>query len=317
MFRWPERFSSPEEFGQARRQFVEIYQRCLGEMPEPVDLAPKVLESEQRDGYRRELAQYHVEKDEPPVKAYVLIPDGVQFPAPAVVCLHQHGGQFALGKSEQVGRIGSEHQHLALDLARRGYVTITADSRCFEERRKYWDGDGIYSDSLLIRGATLAGRFVWDIQREIDYLLSRPEVDSDRVGIIGHSMGAMQTILLLPLERRIKVAVASQGSKLWAKMIERGDTFPRAFVIPGLHKYADLDALHACFAPRPLLLTGRNEDKVSHIEDQRIVEQRVRAVYELLGAADKFKYVREPGGHLFSPTLREAAYAWLDEHLKG
>jgi len=316
MFRWPERFASRQEFEQARSQFVQLYTECLGEMPEPVDLSPRVLQTEKRDGYIRELVEYRVEADEPPVKAYVLVPENLSGRAPAVVCLHQHGGQFALGKSEVVGRIGSPHQRTAVELVKRGYVTIAADSRCFEERMKYWDGDGIYSDSLLVRGATLAGRFVWDIQREIDYLLSRDEVDPQRVGIIGHSMGAMQTTILLPVEQRISVAVASQGTKLYSKMIERGDTFPRAYVIPGLYRYADLDALYACFAPRPLMLIGRTEDKVSHLEDQQIVEQRLRGVYALFDAEDKFTYIREGGGHLFSPTLRQAAYEWLDRHLK-
>ena len=317
MFRWPETFASKQEFEQARTQFVELYRQCLGEMPERVELNPKVMATEQRDGYRRELVEYTVEKEEAPVRAFVCIPDKIQPGSPSIVCLHQHGGQFALGKSEQVGRIGSPHQQQAIDLAKRGYVTITADSRCFEERMKYWDGDGIYGMGLLIKGATLAGRFIWDIQREIDYFVTRPEVNKDLLGIIGHSMGAMQVPITLPLEPRIKVAVASQGAKLYSGMLERGDTFPQAYILPGFYKFADLDALLAVFAPKPLLLTGRNQDSVSRIEDQRKVEHRLRAVYDLYGASDNLKYVREDGGHQFSPPLRQAAYEWFDRHLKA
>lgn len=316
MFCWPETFSSKQEFEQARTRFVDLYKQCLGRTPRPVELKPSVLSTRQYDGYRRELVQYHVEKDEPPVKAYVCIPDKIRPHSPSIVCLHQHGGQFALGKSEQVGRIGSPNQQVAIDLARRGYVTITADSRCFEERMKYWDGDGIYGMSLLIQGATLPGRFIWDIQREIDYFKTRPEVNPDLLGIIGHSMGAMQTQILLPLEPRIKVAVASQGVKLYAGMLQRGDTFPQSYILPGLYQFADLDALLATFAPKPLLLTGRRQDSVSHLEDQLEVEKRLQALYALHGAADKFSFIREDGGHEFSPTLRQAAYEWFDQHLK-
>jgi dienelactone hydrolase len=315
MFYWPETFSSRQEFEQACKMLLEFYSPCLGELPQRVELKPRTVTSEQRDGYRRDLVEYTVEKDEPPVRAYVCVPDKIRPNSPSIVCLHQHGGQFALGKSQQVGRIGSPHQHQALDLARRGYVTISADSRCFEERTKYWDGDGIYGMSLLIKGATLAGRFIWDIQREIDYFVSRPEVNPDRLGIIGHSMGAMQTQILLPLEPRIKVAVASQGAKLYAGMLERGDTFPQVFILPGFYRFADLDALLAVFAPKPLLLTGRNQDSVSHLPDQKKVEQRLKAIYNLHGAPGNFKYVREDGGHQFSPTLRQAAYEWFDQHL--
>jgi dienelactone hydrolase len=317
MFRWPETVASKQEFEQARKTLAELYLQCLGEMPERIELDPKVLATEQRDGYRRDLVEYTVEKGEAAVRAYVCIPDKIKPGSPSIVCLHQHGGQFALGKSEQVGRIGSPHQQQAIDLARRGYVTIAADSRCFEERMKYWDGDTIYSMGLLMKGATLAGRFIWDIQREIDYFVSRPEVNKDLLGIIGHSMGSMQVTITLPLEPRIKVAVVSQGAKLYSGMLQRGDSFPQVYVLPGFHKYADLDALLASFAPKPLLLTGRNQDNVSRIEDQVIVEKRLQAVYDLYGASGNLKYIREDGGHQFSPPQRQVAYEWFDQHLKA
>jgi dienelactone hydrolase len=317
MFCWPETFKSKLEFEKAREQLLVLYRQCLGDMPEQVDLRPKTLASEKRDGYRRELVEYTVEKDEAPVRAYVCIPDKIRPGAPSVVCLHQHGGQFGLGKSEQVGRIGSPHQQQALELAQRGFLTIAADSRCFEERMKYWDGDGIYGMGLLIKGATLAGRFVWDIQREIDYLITRPEMNKDLIGLIGHSMGSMQATITVPLEPRIKAAVSSQGVKLYSGMLERGDTFPMAYILPGFHRHADLDALIASFAPRPLLLTGRNQDSVSHLPDQVKIEKRVQAIYDLYGASSKFRYIREDGGHQFGPTQRPVAYEWLEQHLKA
>ncbi len=182
---------------------------------------------------------------------------------------------------------------------------------------KYWDGDTIYNMSLLIKGATLAGRFIWDIQREIDYFVSRPEVNADLLGITGHSMGSFQVSLVLPVEPRIKVAVASQGVKLYKGMLERGDSFPQAYVLPGFYNFADLDALLASFAPKPLLLTGRRQDSVSRIEDQLEVEKRLKALYDLFGKPGNFTYPREDGGHQFSPGLRQAAYDWFDQHLRG
>jgi len=308
-------FESVEQFEQTREELVSAYRASLGSMPESCALQPRTLEREDRGDYIREKLEYRVEPGEPAVAAYLLIPKGVKLPRPGVVCLHQHGGQFALGKSEQVGRIGSPLQHVALELVRLGYVTIAADSRCFEQRGKYWDGDGVYAHSLLIQGRTLAGAFVWDIQREIDYFCSREEVDSERIGVIGHSMGSMQTTLMLPIEGRIKVAVASQGAKLYEKMIERGDNFPWAYQLPGFYNHADLDALYWLSAPRPLMLTGRRQDSVSHLGDQEEVERRVGNVYALVGAKEKFAYVREDGGHGFGDDLRRQAYAWMNRWL--
>jgi dienelactone hydrolase len=316
MARYVPPFSSPETFEQARTALLEQYKNSLGAMPTSCPLQPRTLEREDRGDYIREKLEYKVEPDEPPVSAYLLVPKTVELPRPGVVCLHQHGGQFALGKSEQVGRIGSNLQHVALELVRLGYVTMAADSRCFEQRMKYWDGDGVYAHSLLIHGRTLAGAFVWDIQRQIDYFCSRDEVDPQRIGIIGHSMGAMQAALVFPLEPRITVAVASQGAKLYEKMLQRGDGFPWVYQLPGFYQHADLDALYWLAAPRPLLLLGRLADKVSHEEDQREIETRVRSVYRLLAAEDKFDYLREDGGHAFSDSLRRHAYAWLNRWLQ-
>jgi len=317
MFHWPTTFTTLSQFETVRDTLRTQYLACLGDRPDRVELNSRVLASERRDGYRRDLVEYTVEKDETPVRAYVCIPDKIRPGSPAVVCLHQHGGQFALGKSEQVGRIGSPHQQQALDLVNRGFITIAADSRCFEERGKYWDGDAIYGASLLLKGSTLAGRFIWDIQREFDYLVSRPEVNPDLLGLIGHSMGSQQVTITLPLEPRIKVAVASQGAKLYSGMLTRGDSFPQSYVLPGFLKFADLDALLASFAPKPLLMLGRTGDGVSPLADQEIVEQRLRSIYDLYGAGGNFNFIREPGGHLFSPSLRQSAYEWLERHLKG
>lgn len=315
MFKWPDTFATVAEFNHARTELLARYRVCLGEMPERVELRPKLLATKPCPGYRRELVEYTVEQDEPPVRAFVCIPDQIRPGAPAVVCLHQHAGQFNLGKSEQVGRLGSPHQRQALELAARGFITMAADSRCFEERGKYWDGDGIYNCSLIIRGATLAGRFVWDIQREVDYLLTRPEVNPERIGVIGHSMGAQQILITLPLEPRFRAAVAGEGLKLYSGMLTRGDTFSQPQIVPGFYRYADLDALPAMYAPSPLMITGRTKDHVSPLEDQVAAEARLRAIYALHGASDKIDFPRDAGDHQFSPPLREAAYAWLEKHL--
>src|SRR5207237_3072709 len=112
---------------------------------EPAPLEPHVEggvalrpESEPaRYSVARERVTYQVEPGER-VSAYLFVPfrPGIR-PGrrAAVLCLHQHAGQFDLGKSEPAGLAGNAEQHYALELARRGYVTLVADHLCFEERR--------------------------------------------------------------------------------------------------------------------------------------------------------------------------------------
>src|SRR5437879_776658 len=117
----------------------------LGRMPEPAALEPTVdqrvalrPESDQaRYSIARERLSYQVEPGQR-VGAYLFVPfrPGIR-PGrrPAILCLHQHAGQFELGKSEPAGLAGNPEQHYALELARRGYVTLVADQLCFEDRR--------------------------------------------------------------------------------------------------------------------------------------------------------------------------------------
>ena len=301
-----------EEFIEQRDQFIVHYCDCLKKPPVRVELAPKILETIDMGDHVREKIQISVEEGEPPLNLYLLLPKDVKDSTPTVLCIHQHAGEFNLGKSEQVGIFGSKLQPTALELVRKGYVTIAPDSRCFEESRKYWDGDTIYSYERLVKGYTLAGTYISDFQRVLDYACSREEVDVERIGCIGHSMGAMQAAILLPLEARIKVAVASQGVCLYEEKLKRGDSFSQSYVLPGFYTKADLDALYSSFAPKPLLLLGREQDSVSHLSDQLKVEEVLKKTYALHDAADSFSYCREPGGHAFSDELRTLAYDWID-----
>ncbi len=97
-------------------------------------LDARVVERVEEPRYTREKVWFWSEPHEP-VGAYLLLPNGADFPAPAVLCLHQHAGQFHLGKSEPVGLAGDPDMAYARELAERGYVTITPDFKGFEERR--------------------------------------------------------------------------------------------------------------------------------------------------------------------------------------
>ena len=294
--------------------FLKTYKKLLGKSPAKVALDAKIVETRYYPDYIREKVIYKVEKDEE-VPAYFLIPKNVKKPVPAVVVMHQHGGQFGLGKSEVVGRIGLKNQQYAVELVKQGYAVLAADSRCFEERMKYWDGDGIYTAKMLLSGRTMAGMQIWDVSRAVDFLETRTEVDPSRIGIIGHSMGCMQTLNSTPLEKRIKVAVASCGAKVLEVCFKRGDGIPASYQIPGLMQYGDLPDIYSLIAPRPLLILGKRSDKVSTLDEIKVVKEAVSKRYKASGKANKFKVFLEDGGHDFSPTLRAEAYKWLKKWL--
>src|SRR5437773_1356900 len=158
----------------------------LGAMPPAAPLEPRVEERASADSREtifgapysvaRERVTYQVEPGER-VAAYLFVPfrPGLR-PGrrPAVVCLHQHAGQFELGKSEPAGLAGNPEQHYALALARRGYVTLVPDQLCFEERRDDRLEGNLYERFEFTRrvsyGSSLQAKYTSDNVRGLDYL---------------------------------------------------------------------------------------------------------------------------------------------------
>ena len=191
--------------------------RLLGAVPDgPPPLAAAQVERVDLGDVVREKVTYAVERDER-VPAFLFLPKTGAAPLPAVLCHHQHGGEFDVGKDGPAGLGSTPDQHYAIELARRGYVTLAPDAICFNERRdpagrlKGAEYERYQALHRLTEGKTLQGKYVWDARRAIDYLVSRPEVDRARIGMIGHSLGGQETLFTTAADLRIKAAVSSCG----------------------------------------------------------------------------------------------------------
>ncbi|MBT6147871.1 MAG: hypothetical protein HOH74_20710, partial [Gemmatimonadetes bacterium] len=114
--------------------------------PEPVDLQPEVLAVEQADGFTRHTVRYQTSPGRE-AEAFLLIPDGLVEPAPAVVALHDHGAFYYYGKEKLTSWDGApkalehfverayEGRPYADELARRGYVVLCPDAFYFGSQR--------------------------------------------------------------------------------------------------------------------------------------------------------------------------------------
>jgi dienelactone hydrolase len=301
----------------------------LGEMPSPAPLDPRVerrtVVSGPSEPYQvvREQVSYQVEPGER-VAAYVLVPfrPGIR-PGrrPAVLCLHQHAGQFELGKSEPAGLAGNPEQHYALELARRGYVTLVADHLCFEERRDERLEGGAFERFEFTRrislGSSLQAKYSSDAMRALDYLLGREEVDPERVGCVGHSLGGQQALFLTGLDERVRVGVSSCGFASLSTIFRDGINHNFAAYVPGLAREADLGDLLGLVAPRPFFVGVGRTDRIFPVDGVEATVAAARVDYQRAGAPDALELMIEPGGHSFSEPMRERAYAWLDRWLKG
>ncbi len=273
-------------------------ERLLGPMPEKV--APRVerVESVECEGYRRDKIVFDSE-EMMSVPAYLLVPHGRGGPGPAVLAAHGHGP----GKSEAVGleRTGTPNADYAHQLARRGYVVLAPDMRCFGERLDWNPEDHYACDTNLVH-AVMAGvnplaQNLWDLARALDVLEAHPLVDPGRIGMAGLSYGGTVTLFLAALDERVAAAVVSGYFSSWAESHKMPWNMCGSQVLPGMLGQLEHVDLGALIAPRPLLIESGTHDDLFPATVAAAEVEKLRAVYTSEGAADRLVHDVFEGVH--------------------
>ncbi|HEY2784779.1 MAG TPA: alpha/beta fold hydrolase, partial [Fimbriiglobus sp.] len=279
-----------------------------------VPLDVKIAEETKLDGYTRKKLTFAAEKGDR-VPAWLLIPDPAKFPGkrPAVLCLHQ---TIAIGKDEPVGLGVQESKRVALHLVRRGYVCIAPDYPGFGEY-KYDFARSPYASGCM--------KAIWNNLRAVDLLQSLPEVDPDRIGAIGHSLGGHTAMFSAAFDERIKVVVSSCGFCSFRTYYDGNLTgwtspryMPRIASVYGKDPAKmpfDFADIVSSFAPRAFLAVAPEKDSNFAVDGVREVMAAAKPAYEKAHAAEKLKAIYPPGGHDFPEEAREEAYAFLDRWL--
>lgn len=318
--------------------------------PPPVSPTPDVIRRTDRGDYLEEYLTFQTTPDLR-VPAYVLVPKKGPRPAPGVVVLHCHGGAYVWGK-EKVVAVGNEHPALsdfkkqlyqgtsiANELVRRGYVVITIDMFYWGERRMLLDQDPesyqhrermtadeiatfnrrssqneqLVARSLMTAGISWPGVMLWDDLRTLDYLASRPEVDRQRLGCVGLSVGGYRSFLLAALDRRIKAAVDVGWMTSFASNIRRHvvNTVGLTFHIPGLYRYLDLPDLAALIAPRSILVINGSKDGLFPRDGVDKAFRKIEACFRKAGAPDRQRCRWYDVPHEFNREMQAEAWEWL------
>ena len=293
-----------------------------GEWPPVEDLNVRSRQITEEDGFTIESVYYNAEVNDV-VPAFLLIPKGVSAtnPAPAVAVWHQHAGQYHLGKSEPAGLAGATMHHTGSALAKAGYVVLCPDAICFEERQNESLEARQYEEFEFLRyivgGKCLAWKNILDMKRAIDFLVSRPEVQTNKIGCYGHSMGSTHTWLIGPWEDRLKCLVANCCLPTYAAIQRQHmlHCFPN--FIPNIQQYGDTPNIVALIAPKPLHMNFGELDGGSPIEDVRAGMRIITQAYTNAGVTQNFSYYIENGsGHILSKTMWKKTIQWFDKYLK-
>jgi dienelactone hydrolase len=305
---------------KVRAQLCEL----LGQWPaRPKRLAVKTLNREDRGDYLLEKFQFDNGAGAT-VPGYLLLPKKVVGKAPAILYCHWHAGQYDVGK-EELFRTNATPVAAGPELVRRGYAVMAIDACCFGERNgqvpggdKGAAGEMSASKFNLWVGRSLWGMIVRDDLIALDYLCSRPEVDSKRIGVTGISLGATRTWWAMALDERLKAGVAVCCLTRGQNLIAQGQLKFHGiyYFVPCMLQHFDTEAVVALSAPRPLLFLSGENDEGSPVDGIRVIEKKVARAYRLYGAERRFQSVIYPGvGHRYTPDMWRRMVTWMDAAL--
>jgi pimeloyl-ACP methyl ester carboxylesterase len=256
------------------------------------------------------------------VTALVYLPDDHSTKHPAVLVPAGHATN---------GKV--HYQALSQRLASRGYVVIAWDPIGQGERSQFWDAKAgksrynlvcaehaVMGNLAYLAGANLARWEIWDGMRAVDYLLTRPDVDADRISITGTSGGGTQTTLIAALDPRIKVVVpscyiTSMPMRMANRIFFDPDSDPEQDLVGTLSKNVGYTGLLLLMYPRPVMIASAVLDFFP-IEGARKSFREMQRVYERLNHADRIAMAEGYHGHQYSDENQEAALDFLDRFNK-
>lgn len=297
----------------------ERIRESFGPMPEKTPLNAKVTRTVEREGYRIENVIFE-SRPNYMVTGNLYVPTGRKDPMPGVVgvCGHSLNGKAA-----------EAYQAFAQNLARLGMVCFIFDPVGQGERfqfltdaRKSKLGGGVAEHIQMGNPQTLVGEFLgtwfaWDGIRALDYLLTRPEVDPQHVGVTGNSGGGTQTTWLCGLDPRFTMAAPACFVTTFRRDAENElpqDTEqcpPRALALALDHS----DFL-AAMAPKPVIILAQEKD---YFDARGSIEtyERLKRLYTLLGKSENIQLHIGPDHHGYSQPNREAMYRFFSRVTSG
>jgi dipeptidyl aminopeptidase/acylaminoacyl peptidase len=301
-----------------RRHIIAGLEDAMGPLPrpaKPIALDVQTLEVHKDGDFVRRKLSYHTDRAGQRVNAWLLIPSDEKHTAhAAVLCLHQ---TTANGKDSPVGLADRPTLHYAMELARRGYVTLSPDYPSLGEYNYDFDADDYESGSM---------KAIYDNRRAIDLLQSLPEVDPERIGCIGHSLGGHNSLFTAAFDERIKAVVTSCGFTSFHKY-KGGDLHgwsgPRYMPrIATRYDYSpdkmpfDFAEVLAAIAPRGVFIVAPLHDDNFDVSGAKEAVKAAQPIYKLLGHSDRLQAVYPDAAHDFPDTEREQAYKFFDDVLK-
>lgn len=327
--------------GDVRQAFHKLLDRPK------VPLDPRIHDTSHPDGLVVETLDFASEKHPSGslerVPTLIVRPQASGGRRPAVIVLHGTGGN-----KEGV-------RNWLDELAKRGFVAVAIDARYHGECSGGLPGAAAYQAAITAAWKTPDGEphehpfyydTCWDLWRLVDYLQTRDDVDPDRIGMMGISMGGIETWLAASVDERIKVAVPAIGVQSFRWSLDHNAWQGRARtiaasheaaarelgharvdadvcralwskIIPGILDQFDCPSMLRLFADRPLLIVNGELDPNCPLEGATIAFDTARAAKAASGKPETLKILVAKGtAHAITDEQHKAILDWFTEWLK-
>ena len=250
------------------------------------------------------------------IRGFLTRPAANRMPRPAILYAHAHGGRYDIGASELVAGRPALLDAPGPHLAREGYVTLCIDMPTFGERADVTESAA--AKAALWHGRTLFGQMLGEQAAALTWLASRADVDADRIGMTGISMGATLTYFLAAIDSRVAVAAHLCCYADFATLVETGahDLHGHYLTIPGLLSETSTGEIAGLMAPRPQLICVGLDDPLTPPPAIRRAFFETSAAYEAAGARQALALVEEDDiGHRETQTMRRLVLDFFGLHL--
>ncbi|MGQ9731521.1 MAG: alpha/beta hydrolase family protein [Candidatus Zipacnadales bacterium] len=273
----------------------------LWPMPNRCALQPEIFGRLEREGYSVEKVLF---RSYPGflVTGNLYRPRGKQEPFPGIITPHGHWSAGRLAH-EANGSVPGR----CINLARQGNVVFSYDMVGYNDSKQVSHQFGGPREELW--GISLLGLQLWNSIRAIDFLLTLPDVDPERIACTGASGGGTQTFLVMAVDERVKVAAPVN---MVSAHMQGGCLCENA---PNLRVDTFNTEIAALMAPRPLLLVSATGDWTKNNPVEEAPD--IRSIYDLYGATERFECVQFDAPHNYNQDSREAVYAFLGKWLQG
>lgn len=331
---------SNRSFAEWRTAARDILVGCMQNLPPaPGSYELQIIDTEKRNGYDAQKIVFNV-SGWSRIPAYLLIPQG-EGPFPAMIMLHDHGAHFSIGKEKMVRpfdvptevladagnwvRACYDNQYPGDYFAENGYVVLAIDALFWGERGRKegpdYEAQQALASNLQQMGTSWGSVITMDDVRSADFLASLPQVNSEKIGSLGFSMGAHRSWMLAATTDR----VAASASICWMNTTEYlmtltnnqnkgGSAF--SMIIPGIRRFMDYPHVASIACPKPSLFFNGSKDHLFPIEGVKDAFAAMQNVWQSQDADNKLVTRIWDEKHFFNKAMQQETLAFFDKWLK-